>query len=66
MPSEPGPQPEPQPFGRWRTFFWPIHSFELKKLLPMLLMFFFIAFVYSILRNTKDTFIVTTPGGGPT
>jgi AAA family ATP:ADP antiporter len=47
-----------------REFFWPIHTYELKKLLPMLLMFFFISFIYSILRNTKDTFIVTAPGGG--
>ncbi len=59
-----GPQPPEQPFGKWRTFLWPIHAYELKKLLPMLFMFFFISFVYSILRNTKDTFIVTAPGGG--
>lgn len=51
-------------FGKWRTFFWPIHSFELKKIVPMLLMFFFINFVYSILRNAKDALIVTAPGAG--
>jgi len=62
MPSN--PQSPAAAFGKWRTFFWPIHSYELKKLLPMLVMFFFISFVYSILRNTKDTFIVTAPGGG--
>jgi ATP:ADP antiporter, AAA family len=51
-------------FGKWRSFFWPVHSFELKKLLPMFLMFFFISFNYTILRDTKDTLIVTAPGSG--
>ncbi len=53
-----------QEFGKWRSFFWPIHAFELKKVLPMLLMFFLISFNYSILRNVKDTLIVTAPGSG--
>ncbi len=47
-------------FGKWRSIFWPIHSHELKKLLPMFLMFFFISFNYTILRDTKDTLIVVT------
>jgi AAA family ATP:ADP antiporter len=54
----------PAEFGRLRSFFWPIHPHELKKLVPMLLLFFFISLVYSLLRNTKDTLIVTAPGGG--
>lgn len=53
-----------QEFGKWRSFFWPIHSFELKKVLPMFLMFFCISFNYTILRDTKDTLIVTAPGSG--
>ncbi len=55
---------DPKPFGKWRSFFWPIHSFELKKVLPMFLMFFCISFNYTILRDTKDTLIVTAPGSG--
>ena len=51
-------------FGKVRSFFWPIYSFELKKLIPMLLLFFFILFNYTILRDTKDTLIVTAPGSG--
>lgn len=51
-------------FGKWRSFFWPIHAFELKKVLPMFLMFFGISFNYTILRDTKDTLIVTAPGSG--
>src|SRR5271169_417757 len=51
-------------FGKWRSFFWPIHGFELKKIIPMLLLFFFINFNYTILRDTKDALIVTAPGSG--
>src|SRR5271169_1604703 len=51
-------------FGKWRSFLWPVHNFELKKLLPMFLMFFCISFNYTILRDTKDTLIVTAPGSG--
>lgn len=49
-------------FGKWRAFFWPVHAFELKKLLPMFFMFFCISFNYTILRDTKDTLIVTAAG----
>ena len=51
-------------FGKWRSFLWPIHAFELKKLLPMFMLFFFINFNYTILRDTKDSLIVTAPGSG--
>jgi AAA family ATP:ADP antiporter len=49
-------------FGKLRSFFWPVHSYELKKLLPMFMMFFFISFNYTILRDTKDTLVVTASG----
>lgn len=51
-------------FGKWRSMLWPIHTFELKKLIPMLLMFFFINFNYTILRDTKDALVMTAPGSG--
>ncbi|MDP1880282.1 MAG: NTP/NDP exchange transporter [Parachlamydiaceae bacterium] len=51
-----------QEFGKWRSFFWPVHVYELKKIVPMLLMFFFISFNYTILRDTKDTLVVTAAG----
>ncbi len=51
-------------FGKFRSFFWPVHTFELKKLLPMFFMFFFISIVYSTLRNIKDTLVLTAPGSG--
>jgi len=50
-------------FGKWRAFFWPVHGFELKKILPMFLMFFFISFNYTVLRDTKDTLVVTSKAG---
>src|SRR5689334_6291245 len=51
-----------QEFGKWQAFFWPVHAYELKKLLPMFFMFFCISFNYTILRDTKDTLIVTSTG----
>jgi ATP:ADP antiporter, AAA family len=57
-------EPKKPEFGRWRSFFWPVHNFELKKLLPMFFLFFFINFNYTILRDTKDSLIVTAPGSG--
>jgi AAA family ATP:ADP antiporter len=51
-------------FGKWRSRLWPIHIWELKKFIPMALMFFFINFNYTILRDTKDALVVTAPGSG--
>ncbi|MCP5505260.1 MAG: NTP/NDP exchange transporter [Chlamydiales bacterium] len=51
-------------FGKVRSILWPIHNYELKKLIPMVLLFFLILFNYTVLRDTKDTLIVTAPGGG--
>ena len=51
-------------FGTIRSFLWPIHSSELKKFIPMLVIFFFVGFNYSVLRITKDALVVTAPGSG--
>lgn len=51
-------------FGKWRSFFWPIHRWELKKFLPMFCMFFLIAFNYNSLRSYKDTMLVTAQDSG--
>lgn len=51
-------------FSRFRTFFWPIHRHECKKLIPMMLMLFLIVFDYSILRNVKDTVVITAKDSG--
>lgn len=52
-------------FSKWRQRLWPIHSFEIKKLLPLILMKFFISLVYAILTCMKDTLVVTSKGSGP-
>lgn len=49
-------------FGALRSFFWPIHGYEKRKVLPMLLMLVLICFNYSILRNLKDSLVITTSG----
>jgi len=51
-------------FSRVRSFIWPVHNCELKKLIPMLLIFFLISFDYNILRIMKDTLMVTAKGSG--
>lgn len=49
-------------FTGLRSVVWPIHSFELKKFLPMAFMMMFILFNYSILRGLKDSLVVTNMG----
>ena len=51
-------------FTGLRGIFWPVHGFELKKFLPMGIMMMCILFNYTILRDTKDTMLVTAPGAG--
>ena len=51
-------------FGRWRTYLWPVHHYELRKLIPLLLIFFLISFDYNILRTMKDTLVVTAKDSG--
>lgn len=51
-------------FGKWRSYLWPVHYHELKKLLPMLVIFFLISFDYNIIRTLKDTLVVTAKDSG--
>lgn len=53
-----------QDFTGWRKLVWPIHSFEVKKFLPMGIMMFCILFIYTVLRDTKDAILVNAPGAG--
>lgn len=55
---------ERTPLARWRMRLWPIHGYELKKVLPLLFMKFFISFVYGVLTTMKDAFVVTAKGAG--
>jgi AAA family ATP:ADP antiporter len=51
-------------FSQWRRYLWPVHNYELKKLIPMLLIFFFISFDYNILRTLKDSLLITAKSSG--
>lgn len=51
-------------FGKIRSFLWPIHRNELKLVVPMMLMLFFICFNHSVLRNAKDAVVVTAQSSG--
>lgn len=57
-------QSEQPEFTGWRAFFWPVHRYELKKLIPILFIFFLITFDYNVLRNLKDTLVVTAKSSG--
>jgi len=51
-------------FSKFRAFFWPIHPYECKKLIPMMLMLFLICLNHSILRNVKDAIVITAESSG--
>ncbi|MCI0382154.1 MAG: NTP/NDP exchange transporter [Chlamydiae bacterium] len=47
-----------------RSIAWPIHREELRKVISMLLLLSFLCIPYSILRNIKDTIILTAKASG--
>ncbi len=49
---------------RWQERLWPIHSYELKKIVPLFFMKAFISLTYGVLTALKDAFVVTAKGGG--
>ncbi len=51
-------------FSFWRSIAWPIHRSEAKKVLSMLLLMGLLCISYSILRNIKDTIILTAKSSG--
>jgi AAA family ATP:ADP antiporter len=61
QPNKEGHKDRP-PFSKLRAVFFPIYLYELKKVLPMGLIFFFILFNYTCLRNIKDTLVVNSTG----
>ncbi len=52
------------PFGKLRSLFWPIYRTELKKFVPMLLIYSFIVFNYSLLKSLKDPLVITAKHSG--
>lgn len=55
---------EEKKFGILRTLFWPIHRSEFKKVFSLLSLLFILCINYSILRNLKDTLLLTAKNSG--
>lgn len=51
-------------FSPLRQYLWPVKASELKKIIPLLCIAFFISFNYNILRNMKDALLVTAKHSG--
>lgn len=51
-------------FSRLRSFFWPIHRWEIKKFVPLFMLYALICFNYSLLKAVKDALVITAPGAG--
>jgi AAA family ATP:ADP antiporter len=64
MSKDDGVSPVQQEFKGLRSIIWPIHDFELKKFLPMGLMMLCILFIYTLVRDLKDTLMVSCATGG--
>lgn len=54
---------KPKVFSKFRNFFWPIHGYEHKKLVPMFLLFLLISFIYNLLRCMKVALVVGGDAG---
>lgn len=55
---------EKKPFSLTRSIAWPVYRSELKKVLSMLLLLSLLCISYSIMRNVKDTIILTSNSAG--
>jgi AAA family ATP:ADP antiporter len=53
-----------QTYGKWRERLWPFQSFELKKMLPLILIKFLASLNYCILASLKSTLVVNSKGAG--
>jgi len=51
-------------FGPWRSFFWPIHRWEVKKFVPLLILYALVCLIYNLLKTAKDALVVTAPESG--
>lgn len=51
-------------YSKWRSLLWPIGRSELRRFIPLLIIYSLICFNYSILRAAKDALVVTAPSSG--
>jgi len=71
-PSSPNPESEQTPKETWTQPVWGAVQLQLRKMegmwhkfVPMVVLFFCMAFINTIVDSLKDTIIVTAPGSGP-
>ncbi|MDJ0651948.1 MAG: Npt1/Npt2 family nucleotide transporter [Simkaniaceae bacterium] len=50
--------------SRIRSYLWPIHNWEMKKFLPLLILYALICFNYSLLKAAKDSLVITANDSG--
>lgn len=50
-------QTQTKEFNKFQELVWPIHTYELKKFLPMSFLMAFILFFYTLVRDLKDIFV---------
>jgi AAA family ATP:ADP antiporter len=55
---------EKKEFGIWRSLLWPVHRSEVKKVVSMLILLFLLCISYNVLRNLKDTIVLTAKNSG--
>ncbi len=55
---------EEKKFGVLRSLFWPVHRSEVKKVVSMLILLFLLCICYNLLRNLKDTIVLTAKHSG--
>lgn len=53
-----------QTYGKWRQRLWPFQLFELKKMLPLILIKFLVSLNFCILTSLKSTLVVNSKGAG--
>ena len=51
-------------FKGMRAVLWPVHAFEVKKIVPLAIIMFSVLFNYTILRDVKDSLVITAQGSG--
>ena len=51
-------------FSGIRAFLWPIHRWEIKKFLPLIILYALICFNYSLLKAAKDALVITANDAG--
>ena len=51
-------------FGTLRAIFWPVYRSEVKKVVSMLILLFLLCICHNILRNLKDTIVLTAKNSG--